>query len=228
MAKRAMKLFAVTILAGAACAPRSASAGTLKQPKPPTQTAVEGFSGIDWDGKIDITAMKPRLLANGSAACGNVVGGASKGGGGYKAMACEDEQDFITADTAEQRALLAASLAYQSAEKAPLVIKPRVLANFRPACGNTGGKVDAPADCTTAEIKAANASNEAYARASDAHYSKVSAAYTKLMAATTAAVRADPSLKMRLLVSGRPACGNTQGKASPPEFCRVTVAEIDQ
>jgi hypothetical protein len=41
------------------------------------------------------------------------------------------------------------------------------------------------------------------------------------MVATAEAVRADPTLKARLLVNGRPACGNTMGKASPPSYCRI-------
>jgi len=225
--RRAMKLFAVTILAGAS----SASANTVKQPKAPTPART--IAVVDWDAKIDITAIKPRVLASGRAACGNVVGGPSKGGGGSYMKRCDDGE-FAEAElakimeTPEQRALLAASLAYQAADSAPIVIKPRVLANFRPACGNTGGKSDAPADCTQAELTAARAYDQARERAWEAHYSKVNVAYTKLMAATADAVRADPSLKMRLLVGGRPACGNTQGKASPPEFCRITVAENAQ
>jgi hypothetical protein len=200
--RRAMKLFAVAILAGSS----TAYADTAKQ----VTGAVRASPAprIDWRGSIDITAMKPRLLANGRAACGN-TGGKSQ----YGCAAMEPEA------TTEQRALLAASIAYQSAQQAPIVINPRLLANARPACGNTGGKVDRPANCTDAEIRAAAEADQAYEQASSKHYAKVNIAYTKLMAATATAVRADPSLKARLLLDGRPACGNTMGKSSPPAFC---------
>ncbi len=117
-------------------------------------------------------------------------------------------------------ALAEASLAYQAAN-APIVINPRLLANARPACGNTGGKVDRPADCTANEIRAVRAYEEAYEREARKRDAKVRAAYQKLMAATEAAVRVEPTLAPRLLVNGRPACGNTMGKSRAKPDCRV-------
>jgi hypothetical protein len=202
--RRAMKLFAVAILAGSS----SASADTVTQVTRGASPATRAASG-DWRGTIDIAAIKPRELANGRAACGNT--------GGKSSYDCKSMADD---STAEQRALLAASIDYQAAERAPIVINPRLLANARPACGNTGGKVSMPDDCSAADIRAAAAADKAYEQASTKHYAKVQIAYAKLMAATATAVRADPSLRARLLINGRPACGNTMGKSSPPAFCR--------
>jgi uncharacterized protein YecT (DUF1311 family) len=189
-----MKLFAVAVLASAS----SAQAGNAART-------------VDWNGFIDPTAIKPRELANGRPAGGNTVG---------KTPGPAASDDFDRA-TPEQERLLTASLAYQAAVKEP-VIQPRLLANFRPACGNTGGKSDAPDDCTTAEIRAVDAYNKAYSENYSKHYAKVNAAYEKLMVATTAAVTADPTLKARLLIGGRPACGNTMSKKGPPAYCRIS------
>jgi hypothetical protein len=147
-------------------------------------------------------AIQPRVLDGGRPAAGNTVGKPS------------------SIDLARME-LVEASLAYQAVQREPLAISPRLLANHRPACGNTGGKVDRPDDCTDADIRAAAAYDKAYAKAATVRNAKVSAAYTTLMVATAEAVRADPTLKARLLVNGRPACGNTMGKASPPSYCRI-------
>lgn len=100
-------------------------------------------------------------------------------------------------------------------------IKPRVLANARPACGNTGGKVDRPADCTAAETRAALAQARIDEREARRRDDKYRAERRKLLAAMEAAVRVDPSIKARLLIDGRPACGNTMSKKGPPAFCRI-------
>ncbi|HEY5951347.1 MAG TPA: hypothetical protein VIV40_37900 [Kofleriaceae bacterium] len=199
-----MKLFAVAILASAP----TASAGTRTQASQPARgSAAKAATAIDWSSYIDIAAIKPRELANGRAAVGNTGG---------KPM-----PSFVDVEpTPEQQALLAASLAYEAAQREPIVLSPRLLANARPACGNTGGKVDRPDDCSTAEIRAVEAADKAYAQAAGKRQAKISATYERLMSATTLAVRADPSLRARLLINGRPACGNTMGKQSPPAFCR--------
>jgi hypothetical protein len=203
--RRAMKLFAVAMLAGAS----TAHADTTTQ-------AAQGYGGYgsakprtDWSGKLDVASLTPRRLVDGRPACGNT--------GGKPAS----KVDCVSAEalTAEQHGLLTASLAYQAEINAPIVINPRLLANARPACGNTGGKVDRPDDCTAKEIHAVEAYDREYARVATARNARVSAAWTKLMAATATAVHADPSLKARLLVNGRPACGNTMGKSSPPSYC---------
>ena len=204
--RRAMKLFAVAILAGTSTAYAETETQSIRSygygaPQP----------RVDWSGKIDIMAIKPRVLANGRAAPGNTPGKKAYG------MADVDE----VAPTAEQQNLLTASLAYQAALEEPLVINPRLLGNARPACGNTGGKAEPPADCTQKEIRAATAYDREYERVSTLRSLKIAGASTKLMAATEAAVRADPSLRARLLISGRPACGNTMGKSSPPSYCQV-------
>jgi hypothetical protein len=190
-----MKLFAVAVLAS-------------------TSSAQAGTRPVDWGGYIDVTAIKPRELASGRPAGGNTVGKTPP----------RADRDDVDRPTPEQERLLTASLAYQAAQKEP-IIEPRLLANMRPACGNTGGKSDPPDDCTTAEIRAVDAYNQAYFVAHNKHYAKVSAAYQKLMVATADAVRADPTLKTRLLVNGRPACGNTMSKKGPPEYCRVAVEQ---
>jgi hypothetical protein len=189
-----MKLFAATLLAAA---PAQAK---------PVRTIQ---NGVDLFGTIT-----PRQLVNGRAACGNT---ASKGQGALTSCA----QLLTIAETA----LLNASSEYRVASAQRIVIEPRLLANYRPACGNTGGKsdeeVNRPKDCGAADMRAIAAYDSAYATASQKHNDRVSAAYGKLMRATEAAIRADPSLKMRLLENGRPACGNTQGKKGPPEYCRL-------
>jgi hypothetical protein len=187
--RRAMKLFAVAVVAGAS----TAHAGT------PTATRV------DWSGRIDITAIQPRVLADGTPAAGNSVGKPSS-------------VDLTRMELAR------ASLAYQAASSEPIVV-PRMLANARPACGNTGGKGGGDDECTAAERAAQNRYDNAYEKASTKHYAKVSAAYAKLMVATSDAVRVDPTLKARLLVNGRPACGNTMSKKAPPAFCRIEEGE---
>jgi hypothetical protein len=191
-----MKLFAATLLASAA----PAAADTTTQATQATAPII----GIDWSGNIDIHAIKPRELTNGRAAPGNVPRRPSP-------------QDLAIAHTRSE--LADASAAYQAANA--IVIKPRMLANFRPACGNTGGKVDSPEDCTTAEVRAADAYNKDYERQARKRDDKISAASRRLFAATTAAVKADPSLKARLYVNGRPACGNTMTKKGPPSYCRI-------
>ena len=193
--RRMMKLFAATLLAGAA----PAAAETASQ-----ATQATAPIGIDWKGNIDITAIKPRVLATGSAAPGNVPRRPTP-------------QDLAIAHT--RQALEDASRAYQAANA--IVIKPRMFANFRPACGNTAGKVDRPDDCTAAEVRAAAVYDKEYARLAQNRDAKVRAAYGKLIAATTAAVRAEPTLAARLYENGRPACGNTMGKQGPPAYCRA-------
>ena len=187
--RRAMKLFAVTILAGTSTA----------------QAGVAARGQVAEADRINLTAIHPRQLANGRPAAGNCDG-----------KCAEPKYTF----TEPARALLQASNEYQHANQ-PIVINPRLLGNARPACGNTGGKVDAPADCTAAEIRAVQAHDKAYAEAAAKREAKVSVAYSKLMAATEAAIRADPSLKARLYLNGRPACGNTMSKKGPPAFCRA-------
>jgi len=208
--RRAMKLFAVAVLAGAS----TAQAGTTTQSQA-ARASTSARSGVDWSGYIDVTAIKPRELANGRPAAGNTTT--------KPVMRTADELELDT-PTPEQQRLLAASLAYQAAQKEP-VIQPRLLANFRPACGNTGGKSDPPDNCTTAEIKAVEAYNKASADAYSKHYAKMQVAYDKLMVATAAAVRADPTLEARLLENGRPACGNTMSKKGPPSYCRTEVTQ---
>jgi hypothetical protein len=51
------------------------------------------------------------------------------------------------------------------------------------------------------------------------HKREAATAYQKLIAAAVVVVRADPGLRPRLLLNGRPACGNAQIKAEPPEYC---------
>lgn len=204
--RRAMKLFAVAMLAGAS----TAHAETATQPTRVAGATALARSGVDWNGKLDVTALQPRLLANGRAACGNT---ASKQG--YGMPAADDG-----CGTAEQKALLTASLAYQSARAQPVVINPRLLGNARPACGNTGGKADAPDDCTPAELRAVEVYDRESTREWNKHNAAVDAAYTTLVAATRVAMRADPTLQARLMANGRPACGNTMGKAAPPSYCR--------
>ena len=126
--------------------------------------------------------------------------------------------------TAEQQAVRNARLAYEAAQREPIL--PRLLASFRPACGNTGGKLDRPSDCTEAELRAADAYDKAYPVEAGKHNVRVKAAYEKLMAAKTVAFRADPTLEARLLVDGRPACGNTLSK-SKPKPCNNPRAERD-
>jgi hypothetical protein len=189
-----MKLFAATLLAGAA--PAAANTATQAAPAPP-------IMGIDWSGTIDIMAIKPRELPNGRAAPGNVPRRPSP-------------QDLALANT--RSVLEDASRAYQAANA--IVIKPRALVNFRPACGNTGGKVAPPDDCTAREVRAAYAYDKEHAKLAQQRAAKISAAYTKLIAATTDAVRADPTLKARLYVNGRPACGNTMSKKGRASYCR--------
>jgi hypothetical protein len=194
-----MKLFAATLLAAV---PATAQADTTRQA---TSSAREA-QRVDWNGYIDVETIKPRLLANKRPAVGNTGGKSDTYYPDYEV-------------TPERKALLHAAAMYRYAKDQPIVT-PRLLANHRPACGNTGGKVKQPSDCTAAEIRAVNAYNDAYEQASSKHYAKVSSTYGKLMVAVKAAVKADPSLKMRLLHNGRPACGNTQGKKGPPEYCR--------
>src|SRR5688572_30619925 len=95
--RRAMKLFAVAVLAGTS----TAHADTTTQ----ATARSYGYGGVqprvDWSGKIDIYAIKPRELANGRAAPGNTVG--------KQPMA-----ERGPSETPEQAALLTASLAYQA------------------------------------------------------------------------------------------------------------------
>ena len=197
--QRAMKLFAVALLAGAA----PAYADTATQVTRGTRVA--SAADVDWRGPIDIREIKPRELANGGAAPGRTA-----------------------EPTAEQQALFVASLEYRAANTLP-PIKPRIYANFRPACGNTGGKVERPTDCTRRETRAAHAYDKEYDRLSRIQEAEAAprraAAYQKLMAATEAAMRADPTLKVRLVESGRPACGNTMSKSGPPAYCRFGESE---
>jgi hypothetical protein len=164
---------------------------------------------------LELTQLTVRTLANGRPACGNSEG---KGGGSMKCSA-----DALT--TAE-KALLAASQSYQRAQRDEIVIEPRLLANLRPACGNTGGKVDAPADCTAADVRRADAYQREYDKQSQKRQAKISVAYQTLMVATADAVRAEPSIKTRLLLNGRPACGNTMSKQGPPAFCRADEVAV--
>jgi hypothetical protein len=129
--------------------------------------------------------------------------------------------------TAEQQALRAARLAYEAAQREPIVIHPRVLGNARPACGNTGGKVDKPENCTKAEVRAVEAYDEAYEVESRKREAKVKVAYGKLMSVTKAAYAADPTLEARLLADRRPACGNTMSKSAKPRDCVAIRGERD-
>jgi hypothetical protein len=102
-----------------------------------------------------------------------------------------------------------------------VVIRPRRLANARPACGNTGGKdPQRPArDCSTADIALAAELDRWEIQQAQKRSEKLAHDSVKIYAAATAMLRATPSLKARLLVNGRPACGNTQGKASSRSYC---------
>jgi hypothetical protein len=104
----------------------------------------------------------------------------------------------------------------------PVVIKPRRLANARPACGNTGGKTDmADEDCSVRDIKLAAELAAWEEQQAEKSAQRWYANHDKLLAAAEAIIRAEPALKARVLVDGRPACGNTQVKSSPPAFCRI-------
>ncbi|HEY5923278.1 MAG TPA: hypothetical protein VIV11_16475 [Kofleriaceae bacterium] len=203
-----MKLFAVAVLAGAS----NAHADTATQAMRAQADEVDPNGYVDWSGKIEIMAIKPRRLANGSPAAGNIDG----------------KQPGPSVIETTQTALAAASLAYQAANT-PIVIKPRLLGNNRPACGNTGGKADPPDDCTAAETAAVEAAwrdeRQAYEREEAKRAPKLRAAYTRLMSATEAALRANPSLKTRIYMNGRPACGNTMSKKGPEAFCRAADAK---
>jgi hypothetical protein len=115
--------------------------------------------------------------------------------------------------TAAEQSLLAAKVAYDKEFMTPIVL-PRLLANARPACGNTGGKDPRPADCTAAETKTAKAANTFYDKAGRERQRRIDVAYEKLIDATAAAAAADLTLHVRLLESGRPACGNTLSKSA--------------
>jgi hypothetical protein len=196
--RRAMKLFAATLLAGAAPA--------AADPAPRVTHAVPGprVMGIDWKGNIDIVAIKPVELANGRAAMGNV-------------RRRPGLRDLAISRTRQQ--LEDASRAYQDANA--IVIVPRLLGSFRPACGNTGGKVGSGVDCSPSELRAARAYDKAHERLAEERHQTISAAWRKLRSATEAAVRADPSLEARLYVDGQPACGkNKMNKRTRLRFCR--------
>ncbi|HEY5923277.1 MAG TPA: hypothetical protein VIV11_16470 [Kofleriaceae bacterium] len=111
-------------------------------------------------------------------------------------------------------------------------ITPRQLVNGRAACGNTGGKGGATTKCVElltlderSLVEASLAHRAANAivieKANATHVAKHrEATYTKLMVAMEAAIRADASLATRLLINGRPACGNTMAKGqSSPAYC---------
>lgn len=202
--RRAMKLFAVALLAGAS----PAAADTATQA---TQAvgASRAPTRIDWRTELQSSASKitPRLLANGRAACGNTDGKSSGAG------ECGDAA-YEQALTVPERGLLAAKRAYdqQASVRLTPVIFPRQLANARPACGNTGGKMERPADCTGAETRAAYAAAKWQQEYTNKQLAKLAVVYDKLVGATEAAVRADPTLAPRLLPDRRPACGNTMSK----------------
>ena len=106
-------------------------------------------------------------------------------------------------------------------------IKPRVLNNARPACGNTGGKVDRPSNCTAAEEKALQLQQKEDERVARINAERYAADQKRLMAVAEAVVRADPSVKPRLLLNGRPACGNTMAKSAPPLGVRLCSTTVD-
>jgi hypothetical protein len=199
--RRTMKLFAVAVLAGAA----PAYAGN------PTQSnAVAQSSRVEWRSRFNeqaIASITPRMLANGRVACGNTGG---------KTMSCDARAEREL--TSVELGLLAAKRTYDHELSAAIVL-PRVLANARPACGNTGGKVSRPDDCSLAETNAAYAADDYYAKQSKKKQARITAAYDKLIVATEAAVAADPSLQVRLLENGRPACGNTHSKKKMAVDC---------
>ena len=269
MAKHTMKLFAVTILAGASTASASPATQALGAaparpagPKPPPAAA-------SWTEYIDVS-VKPRLIGQ-RPAPGNTGGGKTKGGGMKR-----DPDDFYDYDAevpvraepeiVQTRSLEADLNAFDASQATPvqrverpvrvpglsdaqlaqfepmdlrkpyvdlrvkhapeaIVIRPRRLANARPACGNTGGKSDMPDDCTASQIKLAAELDTWEAKQSEKRYAKLNADQGKLFAAATAILTADPSLKMRLLIDGRPACGNTQGKQGPASYCRIGTAQ---
>lgn len=195
--RRAMKLFAVALLAGAA----PAYADNATQASRTAQTAAAN-QRIQWRSQLNaraIASITPRMLATGSPAAGNTVG---------KPMSDESYEGELTN---LEHALLAAKRAYDKELATPIVL-PRLLANARPACGNTGGKVDRPSDCSAKETRAAYAAERYYDKEAPKREARIDAAYSKLVAATEVAANADPALKARLLVSGRPACGNTMSK----------------
>jgi len=176
---------------------------------------------INWRGYLDMSTVamiQPLLLANGRAACGNT------GGKPMPKSECTDAalERNLTKPASE---LLAATRAYEHEVAAPVVV-PRLLANARPACGNTGGKVDRPDDCTAAETRRALEADKVWLKESDKKNARIKTAYTKLIVATEAAVAADPSLEVRLLSSARPACGNTLSKSKSK--CDVSVADADE
>jgi hypothetical protein len=102
-----------------------------------------------------------------------------------------------------------------------VVIKPRVLPNYRPACGNTGGKSPRATNCTAAEIRTARDQARIDVKEASRRGNRMAAERMALMATAEAVIRAQPSLKARVLINGRPACGNTMSKASPPAFCEI-------
>ncbi|HEY5923279.1 MAG TPA: hypothetical protein VIV11_16480 [Kofleriaceae bacterium] len=234
--RRAMKLFAVTMLAGTHAAYAS----------PATQVATQGTARaqeqttekVDWASYLDgsLTAsFTPRVLRSGRPAAGNTIGktpppdeedaraeqeSLADALAVFEAeerkakLAAEQPRRIVTRPnpiTKEHRMLLAAQREYAAANA--IEIKPRVYANFRPACGNTGGKVERPSDCTGAEVRAAYAYDKEYTRLAHKRDQKAEVAYKKLLDAREAAFRADPSLEARLYDNGRPACGNTMSKA---------------
>ena len=214
--RRAMKLFAVAILGAASSA-----------------------QAENWSGYVD-TTIKPRQLADGRPAAGNTVGKTPPRDEGDDRAEQQSLADALAAFEAEERraklvvepkriaarpkpitkearALLAAEREYDAVMA--IEIKPRLYANFRPACGNTGGKVERPSDCTGTEVRAAYAYDKEYARLAQKRDQKAEAVYKKILAAADAATRADQAVVARMLGNGRPACGNTMSKAGPPAYC---------
>lgn len=122
---------------------------------------------------------------------------------------------------------------------------PRTLANGRPACGNIVGKGPRRASCETATPIVAQTPVRAeparpiVAQAPVRVEPATPVVVVARPAATaeridwrsyidTAAVAASTVIKPRLLRSGRPACGNTGGKAPEPRECSMTDVIVEQ
>ncbi|HEY5923276.1 MAG TPA: hypothetical protein VIV11_16465 [Kofleriaceae bacterium] len=194
-----MKLFAVVLLAGASQAQAEAPEARRSE----NQDKLDAARHVSWNAKIDIMAIKPRRLENGRPAPGNSMS---------KPLPRSAKQERAILTTRAELAY--ASLAYQAAN----AITPPPLGKVRLACSDV--EDTRPADCTAAELHAARVIGQAHQQRN----AIVQAAHTKLLAATLAAVRAEPALQARLLVNGRPACGNTMAKQRQAEYCRITAS----
>lgn len=112
--------------------------------------------------------------------------------------------------------------------------QPRTLANGRPACGNLVGKGQKRVACETPQPVLAQTA----ARPEPVKPAR-SVTVTAQPVATveridwrsyidTAAVATSTVIKPRLLRSGRPACGNTGGKAPEPKECSMADVIVEQ